>query len=345
MKRILGFLLLALTWGVETQAQDQSGGLIQPLKCTLGTDCWIPNYVDLKRGNGVLDYKCLDASYDAEPGGFHKGTDFALRDMKAVAKGVDVVAAAAGTVIGARDGLKDEKYHEHGDSHADEGHTHDVKGQECGNGVRIKHDSGLVSQYCHLRQNSVKIKAGQTVEQGDVLGLVGLSGQTAFPHLHFQVSQGEMVLDPFVGLSRQKSCGAGEKPLWTAETLEALPYKPTAIFNTGFSPEEPKRDAMMSGTYQDYETEGFPAKAPVMIAWAEMFRVRPNDRLEIIMHEPGGEVFLHQIAPIKAAKAYQYLYVGKRLKGEAWPTGTYKVRFELKSGLESEVVERTFDVR
>lgn len=339
----IGLLGLALVWGSYAQAQDNSGVFIQPLDCTLGEDCWIPNYVDLKGGQGVLDYKCGDASYDAEPGARHKGTDFAIRDMRAATKGVEVFAAAAGKVVGARDGVVDEKYHPH--SHGDDDHTHAAETQECGNGVRIEHAGGLFTQYCHMRQGSVTVKPGQAVQQGEVLGLVGLSGQTAFPHLHFQVSHGERIVDPFVGLKRQNTCDVGENPLWTAEALAGLPYKPTAIFNAGFAPDVLDRDDLLTGANRAFETEAFPSTAPVLLAWVEMFRVREGDRVVFTITNPDGSTFQAQTVPIKARKAYQYLYTGKRLTEKAWPKGTYTAKIELIQGLDSFVAERKMEIR
>ena len=341
MKRFFVFLL-ALMWAVQVQAQEQGGIFIQPLKCSLGKDCWIPNYVDLKGGQGVLDYMCGDASYDAQPGARHKGTDFAIRDMLAARRGVEVVAAAAGKVVGVRDGMVDEKFQPQSKG----GPSHAVKGQECGNGVRLAHENGLFTQYCHLRQNSVMVKPGQQVQQGEVIGFVGLSGQTGFPHLHFQLSKGEEILDPFVGFARTATCGEGEKPLWTAETLADLPYKPSAIFNAGFAPKVPDRDAFLSGENRGYERgEFFPATAPVLLVWVEIFRVREGDRVVFSIQGPNGQNFHKQTVPIKARKAYQSLYTGKRLTAKSWTKGTYTARFELIRGQESTVLNRKMEIR
>jgi murein DD-endopeptidase MepM/ murein hydrolase activator NlpD len=41
--------------------------------------------------------------------------------------------------------------------------------------------------YAHLQPGSLRVKAGQKVKRGDVLGLLGNSGNSTEPHLHFQV--------------------------------------------------------------------------------------------------------------------------------------------------------------
>ncbi len=56
-----------------------------------------------------------------------------------------------------------------------------------GNSVVIKHLSGLYSKVSHLKKNSIKVKPGDFVKQGDMLGMCGNSGRSPEPHLHFQV--------------------------------------------------------------------------------------------------------------------------------------------------------------
>ena len=67
-------------------------------------------------------------------------------------------------------------------------------GQNWGNTVVVKHITGLYTKVSHLKQHSVKVKIGDYVRQGDMLGLCGNSGRSPEPHLHFQV-QGT----PYIG--------------------------------------------------------------------------------------------------------------------------------------------------
>ena len=48
---------------------------------------------------------------------------------------------------------------------------------------------GRFATYFHLQPRSIRVKEGDTVRSGDMLGLVGNSGANA-PHLHFQVTDG-----------------------------------------------------------------------------------------------------------------------------------------------------------
>lgn len=53
--------------------------------------------------------------------------------------------------------------------------------------VVIDHLDGTSAEYLHLGYKQIFVKNGQTVKQGDVLGLTGNSGVMDVPHLHFNV--------------------------------------------------------------------------------------------------------------------------------------------------------------
>lgn len=59
-----------------------------------------------------------------------------------------------------------------------------------GNLVIIEHAGGEYSTYVHLESGSVRVKAGDHVRQGQVIGQIGMSGDGFQPHLHFQVNTG-----------------------------------------------------------------------------------------------------------------------------------------------------------
>jgi murein DD-endopeptidase MepM/ murein hydrolase activator NlpD len=59
-----------------------------------------------------------------------------------------------------------------------------------GNFIVIRHVGGEYSDYAHLRQGSVKVKAGDKVTRGQVIAQVGHTGNTTEPHLHFQITDG-----------------------------------------------------------------------------------------------------------------------------------------------------------
>jgi murein DD-endopeptidase MepM/ murein hydrolase activator NlpD len=63
-----------------------------------------------------------------------------------------------------------------------------------GKTVMINHGLGLQTVYIHM--NAIKVKKGQKVKQGDVIGEVGTTGRSTGPHLHWGVSWFNVKLDP-----------------------------------------------------------------------------------------------------------------------------------------------------
>lgn len=59
-----------------------------------------------------------------------------------------------------------------------------------GNYVILRHAGGECSHYAHLKQGSVRVKAGDTVKRGQVIAQLGQTGNTTEPHLHFQLTDG-----------------------------------------------------------------------------------------------------------------------------------------------------------
>ncbi|MGY3145616.1 hypothetical protein ACVWYQ_002615 [Bradyrhizobium sp. USDA 3397] len=162
-----------------------------PVACDLGRTCFIQNYVDHDPSDKTLDFRCGRRTYDG-----HDGTDIRLPDLDVQRTGVAVVAAASGRVAHTRDGMDDVSVKVAGKAA--------VAGRECGNGAVVEHGNGWSTQYCHMAKGSLRVKPGDSVSAGQTLGLVGLSGNTELPHLHFTVRQSRAVVDPFAEGRRQR---------------------------------------------------------------------------------------------------------------------------------------------
>jgi len=65
---------------------------------------------------------------------------------------------------------------------------------EYGNMVEVDHDNGLTSRYAHLSRSLVKV--GEVVMKGQNIALVGSTGRTTGPHLHFEVREKGIPLNP-----------------------------------------------------------------------------------------------------------------------------------------------------
>jgi murein DD-endopeptidase MepM/ murein hydrolase activator NlpD len=59
-----------------------------------------------------------------------------------------------------------------------------------GNHVILSLRNGQYASYAHLQPGSIRVKPGDRVRRGQVLGLLGNSGNSDAPHLHFQISNG-----------------------------------------------------------------------------------------------------------------------------------------------------------
>ena len=66
-----------------------------------------------------------------------------------------------------------------------------------GNRIVIKHENNEYSAYEHLKYRGARVKVGQTVKTGQIIGYSGNTGYTFEPHLHFEVFR-------FTGPNRKK---------------------------------------------------------------------------------------------------------------------------------------------
>jgi len=119
----------------------------------------------------------------------HRGSDITAMNFKDMDQGIAVLAAADGVVTFARSDQFDRNY------------WPPYIGNP--NGVVIRHADGSNTQYWHMRKNSVAVNVGESVLAGQKIGMIGSSGATPIPHLHFEVwdnSSGSLQnRDPFSG--------------------------------------------------------------------------------------------------------------------------------------------------
>jgi murein DD-endopeptidase MepM/ murein hydrolase activator NlpD len=129
-------------------------------------------------------------------GSSHRGDGTKPEDYYAF--GENVVVVADGTVVRAVDDVPDTEMPRKGESRRefavrvlDAMWQKDPTGRIAeGNLVVVEHAGDEHSVYAHLKQGSVRVKAGDAVKQGQLLGQVGISGDGFQPHLHFQVNDG-----------------------------------------------------------------------------------------------------------------------------------------------------------
>lgn len=276
--------------------------LTSPIDCDLGRDCFIQQYVDHDPGPGASDYLCAPLSYDE-----HTGTDFGLPTLRQMQAGVNVLASAPGTVKGVRDGMVDRAY--------SAANAEQVTGRECGNGVVIDHGEGWETQYCHMKRGSITVRSGETVQRGAVLGQVGISGRAQFPHVHLSVRHNGETIDPF-DPDGDITCDVPDSnTLWRSPPA----YRAGGILDVGFSDSIPAYDDVKSGRAAK---AALPTDAPALVVYGYAFGGQLGDKIRVVLTGPKGDV-LDQTETLEKGQAQFFRAVGKRLKGAAWPAGSY----------------------
>ena len=313
---------MILSLAATTAAGDLR--LALPIDCTLGEDCYIQQTVDHDPTDGAFDFACGSMTYDT-----HKGTDFALPSLADQASGVDVLAAAAGQVMGVRDGMDDIR--QIGEN------APDVTGRECGNGVVIGHEGGWETQYCHLAKGSIKVASGDEVMAGTVLGQVGLSGKTQFPHLHLSVRRDGIVVDPF-DPDGVISCGApSTETLWSAP-IEA---PPGGVITAGFSADVPEYEAIKAGSAAADEIA---ARDP-LIVWGYVFGGQAGDTLHLRIEGPYGHIMDDSTA-LEKTQSQLFRAIGRRPPRGGWDAGEYTGEVQMiRDGTVLDTAETVVTVR
>ncbi len=303
-----------------------------PLECRLGETCWVANYVDVDPATTAHDFRCHARTYQG-----HDGTDFAIRDLSVMAAGVPVRASAPGVVRSVRDGMADVAL-------TDALSRERIAGRECGNGVVLDHEQGWQTQYCHVRRGTVRVKRGERVAHGQELGLVGLSGQTEFPHVHVTVRHQGQVIDPFTGQSSIAGCGRGGTSMW--HTDQPVSYEPFALYHAGVAGSSPQIDAIRAGKIEDPPPS---ATSAALVLWVDILGVEAGDRLRFHLTGPDGVVVLDHVTAIAKTQARHFAFAGARRNADLWTPGTYRgeitlVRESQEQALQGSV-QQTMTIR
>jgi murein DD-endopeptidase MepM/ murein hydrolase activator NlpD len=115
----------------------------------------------------------ISSEYGQRWGKMHKGIDIAADT------GEPVYAIADADVIYAGDGLRG-----------------------YGNVVILRHDQQMTSLYAH--NSELKVHQGDHVTQGTVISLLGSTGHSTGPHVHFEIREGDVAVNPITLLPKSK---------------------------------------------------------------------------------------------------------------------------------------------
>ncbi len=213
-----------------------------------------------------------------------------------------------------------------------------VRGHECGNAVVIGHGDGWATMYCHMAKGSVRVKPGQRLRAGESIGRPGLSGDTEFPHLHFEVRHNGRLVDPFApGAPAGTTCGGGA-PLWDGEVQKEATYRLRAILNAGFVSLPISAADVESGRVKDIAPT---AAAGFLIAYVRALGLQAGDVQKMELADPAGAVLFSQsAAPIDHDKAQFFQMFGTRRKPAGWRRGTYTATYSVMHDSKTILVKR-----
>lgn len=232
------------------------------------------NYVDHDPGPGLLDYSGGMHTYDT-----HRGIDYSLYDFRLMDRGCAVRAASDGVV-------------EFMSAPSPYDRSCDFNWPDDGNWLWVNNGDGTYAEYYHLRARSVTVQIGEPVIAGQTLGLVGSSGYSTAPHLHFgtgDYSDGPYASrDPYTGPSNPlpslwslQEDYAGDDPLWFADMgVFSESQVGGSVFNT----------TSCDIVARISQPVVFGASEPVIAMWFT-FQGNQGDPFRIEVRKPDGSIY------------------------------------------------------
>lgn len=194
------------------------------------------------------------------------------------------------------------------------------------NGLRAGEFSFSIPVACHVGSECFiqnyydhKVKPGQRVEQGDKLGLIGLSGNTEFPHVEFSVRYKGQDIDPFAGRDGFQGCGNTTGSLWTERALQDMPYQATGCLSSGFAGQVPKAEKARQGLCSTPKVS-----SPALVFWVDLFGVQKHDEQSFVLYDPEGKKLVENTTELSESNVVWFAYAGLRRPDGGWKKGRYK---------------------
>lgn len=250
-----------------------------PLKMAASSDWhagWaVSNFVDHDTSAALLDFDCNQRTYDG-----HQGTDYAIwpfsfhlmyNDL------VEIVAGAPGIIVWKNDGSFDENC--------------EWPVFAVWNAVFVEHIDGTTALYGHMKEGSLTNKnVGDSVVTGEFLGIVGSSGYSTGPHLHFEYWDPDTNwIDPYMGTCNSTdtvSAWTEQRPYWNKRinTMTVHDSVPT----TWACPGAEER------THFDYDFH--PGDSVYGFIWVA--NVQFTDTFYTTVNRPDGSLFTDYLTPV-----------------------------------------------
>lgn len=310
------YALALLSFFLGTAAAlAQAPSLSLPIDCTFEEICIVQQYPDTDPGPEARDYRCGPLSYEG-----HGGTDIRARTWRQMEAGIPVLAAAPGVVRALRDGMEDIPLYRIG--------RDAIEGRNAGNVVILRHGDGWETAYAHMRKGSLRVREGEHVQRGQVLGLMGLSGETEFPHLHFSLRRDGREIDPFTGRPLGQGCGHSQAGgYWTEEAAQSLSYRGGGPLDGGFYDRQVESLEAAEGDLSDFAAE---RESSALVFWALSWGIRAGDEESIRFTGPSGQVLAEAREILPETKIRWLRFVGRRKPPGGWPAGVYRGEYEIR---------------
>ena len=116
----------------------------------------------------------------------HQWRNDPINDKRAYHRGVDIRGKKGSDVKATANGIVKRENYDRGN----------------GRYVLVDHGNGFITKYAHMKKSLVK--KGDAVERGQVIGLVGSTGRSTGPHVHYEIHYDDKILNPtrFVRIAR-----------------------------------------------------------------------------------------------------------------------------------------------
>ena len=266
--------------GILPMAGERIVGLDMPLRSaetnpfSSNYQPWfIANYVDQNQAfpNQTTDHACGERTYDTSSGYNHQGTDFFLwpTPWRQMEEGrVEVVAAAPAVILKKQDGNYDK---------------HCSITNATWNAVYVEHADGSIAWYGHLKTGTLTDKnVGDTLARGEYVGLIGSSGRSSGPHLHFELynSDNELV-DPYSGGCNQMN----ERSWWMIQE----PYYDSSITGILVGTSSPVSNGC--GLAESVFEQSAYAPGSNVVFTLYFRDHRPGMRSEFALYQPDGTLY------------------------------------------------------
>lgn len=274
---------------------------IQPITKTANDDWAINNYADIDpRTGSAADYRLGPYQYDG-----HDAIDAGPWGFDVQDQGLPLVAAADGVIIDIDGGTNFDR-------------ETSINNRPW-NAVYVDHGNGWVTQYGHIAANTITVKIGDAVKAGDVIGLMGSSGNSTGSHIHYTAF--------YRGC--QVEAGFAPNSYW----VNPLPYggdvSPFA-FASGISNYDPGSDigeSPVAVTSVPSSTNG----TDILYFWMQTYGLSNNDVLTWKYYRPNGTLAFSNTFTLTADYRFSWWYWSRTLSSFQGAVGTWQVGYEVNS--------------